>query len=114
MGAKYYPNESVRRVLLGVPKGHKHLRLIIEFSDGETLILSEATLANIVRAYVTVKTHPSISAVELRCSRVERRKEGYAEYQLLEVERDQKEIEEEILGILESSQVSGSISTPVP
>ncbi len=114
MSAKYYPNEFVKRVLLGIPKGHKHLRLVIEFSGGETLIFSEATLANIVRAYVTIKTHPSISAVELRLNRVRERKEGYAEYQLLEVKRAQKEIEEEILNILKSSQVSGSISTPVP
>ena len=87
---RYVRNEEVKRVLLGVPEGHRHLRLAMELEGDEVLVFSEATVANIVRAYVTVKTHPVVRGVELVRVKVgEGRKEGYAEHQLLETGREE-------------------------
>jgi hypothetical protein len=43
-------------------------------------------MANLLRAYVSVKTHPAKSGTRLRGKRLMVRKEGYAEWQLLEEE----------------------------
>jgi hypothetical protein len=76
-------NEDVKAVVTEVPEGHKHIRTTITFTDGTDITLQEATVANLVRAYIDVKTHPATARVELRGKRLERRKEGYAEWQLL-------------------------------
>lgn len=79
-------NEDIKEVLLEVPKGHRHLRLTIYLQGGEEITLQEATVANIVRAYVTTKTHPVRRSIRLVGRKVEERekKEGYADWQLLE------------------------------
>jgi len=58
-------NEDVNKILVGVPEGHKHLRISMKLKNGAILIFQEATIANILRAYITVKTHPNIRAQEL-------------------------------------------------
>lgn len=45
---------------------------------------SEATVAAIIRAYVSVNTDPLRSQVVMEGRRVEERKCGYAEWQLIE------------------------------
>jgi len=95
-------NKDVKRVLMGVPKGHKHHRCVIELKDGKFLIFHEATIANIVRAYVTIKTHPQKQAIELLCKELKDKKPGFATYQLLEAEKN----ENEILGELEKILVN--------
>ena len=50
-------NEDIETVLIGVPKGHKHLRVCMKLKDNSAMIFQEATIANILRAYVTIKTH---------------------------------------------------------
>jgi hypothetical protein len=87
-------NEDVDSVLLAVPEGHRHLRLALTTKDGETVVLQEAAVAAIVRAYVTVKTHPQMRAVKLISARPEHLKEGYAADQLIEYEADEAVIEE--------------------
>ncbi len=77
-------NEDIREVLVEIPEGHKHIRTRIVLRDDTELIFQEAAIANIVRAYVTIKTHPQKKSVRLRGRKVEDRKEGYAEWQLLE------------------------------
>ncbi|RLE78659.1 MAG: hypothetical protein DRJ51_09165 [Thermoprotei archaeon] len=105
---KLYANRDVERVLLGVPRGHKHLRLAIITSRNEVLVFSEATLANIVRAYVTIKTHPVRRAVELQqFSKTDEFKEEYAKYQLLETEKKDSEVEEELLELLKEASSQG-------
>ena len=96
-------NEDVKRVLIGTPEGHKHLRVCIRLKDGTTLIFQEATIANIFRAYVTLKTHPSLKAQELKVKslKTEQLKEGYAPHQLIETARDSSEVERELKQILE-------------
>lgn len=93
-------NRDVKRILMGVPKGHKHYRCVVELKDGRILIFHEATIANIVRAYATIKTHPQKQAVELICKELRDRKPGFATYQLLEAEKSENEILKELEKIL--------------
>jgi hypothetical protein len=79
-------NEDVKELVLEVPEGHTHLRLSLSLHDGSEMVLQEATVANLVRAYVALKTHPLKKRVRLIGKRLDQRKEGYAEWQLLEAE----------------------------
>ncbi|HID16688.1 TPA: hypothetical protein EYP26_00165 [Candidatus Bathyarchaeota archaeon] len=94
-------NEDVERVLIGVPTGHEHLRIVIE-AKGKRIVLQEATVANIVRGFIAVKTHPKVGAVELRKVKVERGKKGFAALQLLETGREEKEVVKNIDSILQA------------
>jgi hypothetical protein len=82
-------NEDIREVVMEVPEGHAHLRTTVLLKDGSEVVFQEAAIANIVRAYVTVKTHPVKSKVRLRGEKLLGRKEGYAEWQLLESEGEE-------------------------
>lgn len=77
-------NEEIKELIAEIPEGHKHLRTTIILEDGTEVTFQEATIANLVRAYIIVKTHPSVSRVRLKGSNLRERKEGYAEWQLLE------------------------------
>ncbi len=77
-------NEEVKELIAEVPEGHKHLRTTIELHDGRSFTFQEATIANLVRAYIAVKTHPRRTKVRLSGGKLDVRKEGYAEWQLLE------------------------------
>ena len=77
-------NEDISRVIIEIPAEHRHLRTTVTLSDGSELVFQEATIANIVRAYVSLKTHPTTTRVVLQGGTVVGRKEGFAEWQLLE------------------------------
>lgn len=77
-------NEDIKTVTSEIPEGHKHLRTTIVLQDGAEFIFQEATIANIVRAYIDVKTHPARKRVVLTGQTLPERKEGYAEWQLVE------------------------------
>jgi hypothetical protein len=77
-------NEDVKELTAEVPEGHKHLRITMMLYDGTEITFQEATIANLVRAYITVKTHPGVNKIILKGKRLPDRKEGYAEWQLLE------------------------------
>lgn len=79
-------NEDVSGIVVEIPEGRRHLRTTIRLQDGGEFTFQEATVANLVRAFVTVKTHPRKTRVELRGRYVEDGKEEYAAWQLLEVE----------------------------
>lgn len=98
-------NEDIEKVLVGVPKGHKHLRVCMKLKNNSAMILQEATIANILRAYVTIGTHPKIKAQELKMYVLGEtsQKQGYALHQLLEISRSQEEIEEELTQFLAES-----------
>jgi hypothetical protein len=82
-------NEDIRELIAEVPEGHKHVRSTILFQDGTEWVLQEATVANLVRAYITVKTHPTTARVKLEGRRLTTAKEGHADWQLLEVAGEQ-------------------------
>ena len=77
-------NEDIQEVTVGIPEGHRHIRTCIVLRDGTELVFREAAVANILRAFVTVKTHPAKTFVRLTGKTMEQRKEGYAEWQLVE------------------------------
>jgi len=81
-------NADILEVVLAVPPGHRHLRAVLRLRGGEEVVLQEATAAGLVRAYVTVKTHPTRTGMRLVGRRVEKEKikEGFASWQLLESE----------------------------
>ncbi len=83
-------NEDVKELLAEIPEGHKHIRITITLSDGTDMTFQEATIANLVRAYIKIKTHPQISEVKMRGVKSQERKSGYAEWQLLEKEGSDK------------------------
>jgi cell division septal protein FtsQ len=101
-------NEDVNKILVGVPEGHKHLRISMKLKNGLVLIFQEATIANILRVYTTVKTHPSIRAQELEMKTLtaDLRKEGYAVHQLLETPRKNDEVERELKELIERGELS--------
>jgi hypothetical protein len=69
-----------------IPAGHRHLRTTLTLADGSSITFQEATVAAIVRAYTTIKTHPIRTRTTLRGVLVAGGKPGYAEWQLLEEE----------------------------
>jgi len=102
-----YPNEGVRRVIAFIPPGHLHLRLILELED-QTIVLHEATVAAIVRAYTDITTHPIRRAIELErkfLGKGSGKKPFYARSQLLETDRLEEEIVNEALRILARGKV---------
>ena len=98
-------NEDVNRVLVGVPRGHKHLRIFIQLKNGSALIFQEATMANLIRAYIKVKTHPSARAQELGAQILTpaQRKEGFTQHQLVETPTMSRAIEVELEELLKES-----------
>ena len=78
-------NRDVKKVSAYIPEGHKHIRVSIE-TDDTIIVLQEATVAAIVRAYLNVLLHPVRRSFELKQARLDssQRKSGYAEHQLIE------------------------------
>ena len=81
-------NADIAEIELAPPEGHQHLRATIKLHSGEEIILQEATAANLVRAYVGIKTHPQKRSCRLigRDLVEAEGKKGFAAWQLLEVE----------------------------
>ena len=77
-------NEDVIKLIAEIPEGHTHIRTSIVLDDRTEITFQEATIANLVRAYIRIKTHPQIKKVSLHGKRIENRKEGYADWQLIE------------------------------
>lgn len=77
-------NDEIRGVIVEIPEGHRHLRTTLVLQDGREFTFQEATIANIVRAYITVKTHPVHTAIRLTGRHLSERKRDFAEWQLLE------------------------------
>jgi len=101
-GCRLIRNEDIASAVLAVPEGHRHLRLALTTRDGETLVLQEAAVASIVRAYTTVKTHPTKRAVRLVSAVPDGLKEGYAAHQLVEDDTPEGEVVLEITALLSS------------
>jgi hypothetical protein len=77
-------NEDIKEILVEIPEGHRHIRTKITLQDDTELVLQEAAIANITRAYITVKTHPQKESVKLKGRQLTDKKDGYADWQLLE------------------------------
>lgn len=79
-------NEEIRELIVEVPEGHRHLRATFILKDSREIVLLEASVANLVRAYVAIKTHPSKTRIRLVGRHIEEGKQGFAGWQLLEDE----------------------------
>lgn len=79
-------NADITEIVLAPPRGHQHLRATIKLHSGEEIILQEATVANLVRAYVGIKTHPKKKGCRLIGRELAEGeiKKGFAAWQLLE------------------------------
>ena len=77
-------NEDIKEIIVEIPEGHKHIRTKITLQDTTELVFQEAAVASITRAYLTVKTHPQKTSVKLKSKQLSEKKEGYADWQLLE------------------------------
>jgi len=77
-------NEDVKELIVEIPEGHMHIRATIFLQDGTELTLQEATIANLVRAYINIKTHPTATALRLTGRKLRDRKDGFAGWQLVE------------------------------
>ena len=77
-------NEDIKEIIVEIPEGHKHIRTKITLQDATELVFQEAAVANITRAYITVKTHPQKTSVKLKGKQLSEKKAGYADWQLLE------------------------------
>ena len=91
-------NMDIKRVLIGVPENHKHLRIIVESKD-KIFIFHEATIANIVRGFIFIKTHPKIEAIEMKIKEI-KGKEGFAKFQLIETNKNKENIVKEINALI--------------
>jgi len=98
---KVYKNSDVLKIVGFIPPGHRHMRLIIVLRD-QVIVLQEATVAAIARAYIDIVTHPTRRAVEFIQKRLDKslRKHGYAEYQLVESNKKEDDIVSEWNSIL--------------
>lgn len=83
-GERVLRNEDVSEIVAEIPTGHRHLRTTITLSDGSSFTLQEATMAALVRAYVSIKTDPQRRRIRLIGRSLPVRKREYAEWQLLE------------------------------
>lgn len=93
-----FHNDDVTELRVEIPEGHAHLRTTITLRDGRSFVFQEATVANLVRAYISVKTHPTKRKVVLKGGKCFDRKVDYAEWQLVEDESqsvDRKRLMEE-------------------
>ncbi len=79
-------NEDIGEAILEIPAGHRHVRTTLLLNDGTELVFQEATLANLSRAFITLKSHPVRTRVRLKGTKLEEKKEGYADWQLIETE----------------------------
>ncbi len=77
-------NKDVKEIIAEIPEGHTHLRTTIVFEDGKSITFQEATMANLVRAYINVKTDPVRTRVRLKGATLTKRKQGFAEWQLVD------------------------------
>lgn len=98
--ARLYPNECVGRIIAFIPPGHMHARFILELG-GEKIILHEAAVAGLVRAYTMVALHPTRRVAELVAKplKQDERKQGFAEWQLVESNRSDDAVLEEALQV---------------
>lgn len=92
--------QNVTQLLFSTPENHKHCRLVLKTDQSSTLVLSEALVAAIVRAYVTIKTHPKRSGIEMTTALISDGKPDFASWQLLETDKPDSDIQRETASFL--------------
>ncbi len=102
MGVKIYRNDDIEEVVVAIPRNHYHVRVLIKFRDQE-ILLHEATIAGLLRAYTMVALHPVRKGVILRRVKLRKdeKKHGFASTQLIEVLGSEEEAVDTISRIVE-------------
>jgi len=97
---------DVVRVVAFIPPGHRHTRVLVELGTGEKLIFQQATIDGVIRAYAAVALHPCRKVCELILKRLttKERKEGFAKWQLVESNKSEDEVMDEITEIYRDLQ----------
>lgn len=105
---RVYRNADIKRVIAYIPPGHVHTRILIETKDGIVIVFQEATIAGILRAYVNVAFHPQRRAIELVSKTLKpiEKKHGFTKNQLIETNRNEQEILEEVENIIDYKEKS--------
>ncbi len=93
-------NRDVKKVLMGVPRDHEHMRVVFELIDGSIIVFHEATMENVSRGVVEVEMHPTRKAISLVGIELDEREKGYSRYQLIEEDKGESEIVEELTNLL--------------
>ncbi len=98
---KIYHNEDVEKIVAGIPDKHYHVRFAIYFKD-QVIVLQEAIVAALVRAYAYTAIHPLRRGVILEGKNLSKdeKKHGFAYYQLIEKPRSEDEAVETITRLL--------------
>lgn len=105
---RVYRNSDILKIVAFIPPCHRHLRLVLITRD-QVVVLQEATVAAMVRAYIDIVTHPTRRAVEYIQVRLDKEKKPeYAEYQLIESNRAEIEIVNEMSKLLGFEKCSSS------
>ena len=86
--------EDVNRLIAFIPKGHTHIRILLELNDGSLIVFQQALIDALIRAYVSVSLHPTKYAVELIKKRLDEkiRKHGFVKLQLVESSQNEDEV----------------------
>jgi hypothetical protein len=63
--------------------------------------MPEACIAAIVRAFCTIKTHPSVESLQMITKELPERKPGFAQFQLVEEACANKDIPHELQRIID-------------
>ncbi|MEM1834304.1 MAG: hypothetical protein QXO80_03705 [Thermosphaera sp.] len=82
---KIYRNEDVEKVIACIPSGHVHTRFVIGLKD-QVIILQEAVVAALLRAYASTAIHPTRKSIILVSKTLPDVKKGFAKSQLIESE----------------------------
>jgi len=98
---KIYKNEDVIEIVAAIPRGHYHTRFLIRFKDQE-ILLQEATVAALMRAYAIVAAHPTRKGIVLQKKVLDKKEKklGFAYVQLLEKPGSEKEAVDIISSII--------------
>ncbi len=88
--------KNVEQLLFGIPENHQHYRLLITTDQNQVLVCSEALVAAITRAYISVKTHPERLAIQMTKKILKRHKDDFASFQLLEADKNDLDIPREL------------------
>ena len=87
------------RLVVGVPQGQEeNISARIETSDGDVIVLREATLAALVQAYMDVFTHPTTNALELEAAATPSSEAGPGNYQLVPGNTSEEQLRRELAG----------------
>ncbi len=91
---RIYRNMDVEKIVAAIPGGHLHTRLAIFLPD-QVIVLQEASVAAIVRAYAATAIHPTRRGIVLVNKRLgkNQRKPGFAEHQLVEDGGEEEAVE---------------------